>query len=119
MPYSASAWAARASWAVSSTATCRASPADRPRDTYSPVSSSSSASGADSSRARSAASWPACRSFSARSLEYSTEPIATVPATSPANPAKTRTPVLTPAPANPSQRPAEVRMPSLASGRCG
>ena len=33
MPYSASAWAASASWAVSSTATCLARLGERPRDT--------------------------------------------------------------------------------------
>jgi len=32
MPYSASAWAASASWAVNSMATCLARPAERPRD---------------------------------------------------------------------------------------
>src|SRR6478672_6240980 len=100
-------------------ATCRARPGERPRDTYSCVSSSSSASGAVSSRTRSLASWPACWSRSARSLEYSTAPMASVPATSPANPPKMSTLEPTPAPANPSQIPAEVRMPSLASGTCG
>src|SRR5690348_150569 len=100
-------------------ATCRARPGERPRDTYSSVSSSSSASGAVSSWTRSLASWPACWSRSARSLEYSTAPMASVPATSPANPPKMSTLEPTPAPANPSQIPAEVRMPSLASGTCG
>ena len=33
MPYSASAWAASASWAVNSMATCLARSAERPRDT--------------------------------------------------------------------------------------
>src|SRR6266550_4397589 len=83
-------------------ATCRARPGERPRDTYSSVSSSSSASGAVSSWSRSLASWPACWSRSARSLEYSTAPMASVPATSPANPPNMSTPALTPAPANPS-----------------
>src|SRR6185312_3419798 len=119
MPCSASAWAASASCAVNCTATCRARSAERPRETYSPVSSSSSASGAVSSCTRSAASWAACRSCSARSLEYSTVPIASVPATSPAKPANASTLELTPAPANPSQIPADVRMPSLASGTRG
>ena len=45
--------------------------------------------------------------------------MASVPATSPANPANSSTLELTPAPANPSQIPADVRMPSLASGMCG
>src|SRR5690348_6235069 len=45
--------------------------------------------------------------------------MASVPATSPANPANMSTPEPTPAPANPSHIPAEVRMPSLASGTCG
>jgi hypothetical protein len=45
--------------------------------------------------------------------------MASVPATSPANPAKNSTCEPTPAPANPSQIPADVRMPSLASGKCG
>ena len=45
--------------------------------------------------------------------------MASVPATSPASPANSSTPELTPAPANPSQIPADVRMPSLASGMCG
>jgi hypothetical protein len=45
--------------------------------------------------------------------------MASVPATSAANPANISTPELTPAPANPSQIPADVRMPSLASGICG
>src|SRR6185369_4828326 len=100
-------------------ATCRARPGERPRDMYSCVSSSSSASGAVSSRTRSLASWPACWSRSARSLEYSTAPMASVPATSPANPPNMSTLELTPAPANPSHIPAEVKMPSLASGTCG
>src|SRR5215472_4930871 len=100
-------------------ATCLARPGERPRDTYSWVSSSSSAPGVVSSRTRSLASWPVCWSSSARNLEYSTAPMASVPATSPANPAKMSTPELTPAPANPSHIPAEVRMPSLASGTCG
>src|SRR5690242_10675733 len=100
-------------------ATCRARPGERPRDTYSWVSSSSSSSGVVSSRTRSLASWPACWSRSARSLEYSTAPMASVPATSPANPPKMSTLEPTPAPANPSHIPAEVRMPSLASGTYG
>jgi len=45
--------------------------------------------------------------------------MASVPATSPANPANISTLELTPAPANPSQIPADVRIPSLASGICG
>ena len=45
--------------------------------------------------------------------------MASVPATSPANPPNMSTLELTPAPANPSHIPAEVRIPSLASGTCG
>src|SRR5689334_24277277 len=100
-------------------ATCRARPGERPRDTYSWVSSSSSASGAVSSRTRSLASWPACWSRSARSLEYSTAPMASVPATSPANPPNLSTLPLPDALPISSHIPAEVRMPSLASGTCG
>ena len=55
MPYSASAWAASASWAVNSTATRLARSGERPRETYSLVSSSSSEAGTVSSRALSAA----------------------------------------------------------------
>src|SRR5689334_11080649 len=100
-------------------ATCRARPGERPRDMYSCVSSSSSASGAVSSRTRSLASWPACWSRSARSLEYSTAPMASVPATSPANPPNLSTLPLPDALPISSHIPAEVRMPSLASGTCG
>src|SRR5208282_1627256 len=67
-------------------ATCLARPGERPRDTYSWVSSSSSASGAVSSWTCSLASCAACWSRSARSLEYSTAPMASVPATSPGEP---------------------------------
>ena len=45
--------------------------------------------------------------------------MASVPATSPANPANMSTLEPTPAPANPSQIPAEVKIPSLDSGTCG
>ena len=45
--------------------------------------------------------------------------MASVPATSPANPANTSTLEVTPAPANPSQIPADVRIPSLAYGTWG
>jgi hypothetical protein len=45
--------------------------------------------------------------------------MASVPATIPTNPANISTPELTPAPANPSQIPADVRIPSLDSGTRG
>src|SRR5262249_24035587 len=60
-----------------------------------------------------------CWSRSAPVLEYSTALAASVPATSPANPANMSTFVLTPAPTNPSHIPADVRIPSLASPMCG
>src|SRR5215470_12828289 len=119
MPCSASACAASASCAVSSMATCRARRRERPRDTYSWVSSSSSASGAATSWTLSLVNWATCWSCSAPVLEYSAAPAASVPARSPANPANMSTFVLTPAPANPSHIPADVRIPSLASGTCG
>ena len=99
MPYSASACAASASFAVSSAATAwRAG--ERPRELESGQFLKLGV-GRGLEQDSLGGGWAACRSCSARSLEYSTVPMASVPATSPANPANNSTLELTPAPANP------------------
>jgi hypothetical protein len=111
---SASRWAARAPWLVSSVATVRAVAADRPLASYRAVSSVSSASGL-------AASSPFSCLICARSLSrwletdtYSPSAIDTAPATSPARPAVKMGPRAEVPPATPMTMPATDTTPSLA-----